>query len=94
MTIFSEIVRTFHEGKPYGEPDFSYLDRSARPEAVRVRAALESWLLRYPAADIPNMVARLRNGSDAEFASATFEIYLHEILLRLGFEVDGNPPAE
>lgn len=50
--VFDDIDRD-HQGPPKaGETHFSYLNRSGRVEAERVRSLVEDWIVRYPASDL------------------------------------------
>lgn len=89
--IFSNIERTFNGPKPYGEPDFEYLDRSARIESERVRNTISEWLNNFPESDRNEVTSRLKSGNHINFLSASFELYIHEILIRLGYEVSAHP---
>lgn len=89
--IFSNIERTYLGSKPYAEPDFEYLDRSARPESERVRGVIEECLAKFPDSDRDEVISRLKSGDHINFLSASFELYLHEILIRLGYEVTVHP---
>lgn len=89
--IFSDIERTFHGSKPYGEPDFEYLDRSARLESERVRSIITEWLNNFPESDRNEVICRLKSGNHIHFLSASFELYIHELLTRLGYEVSAHP---
>lgn len=89
--IFSDIERTFNGPKQYGEPDFEYLDRSARIESERVRNTIAEWLNNFPESDRSEVISRLKSGNHINFLSASFELYIHEILLRLGYEVSAHP---
>ena len=89
--IFSDIERTFSGSKPYGEPDFEYLDRSARIESERVRNTITEWLNNFPESDRNEVISRLKSGDRIHFLSASFELYIHEILIRLGYKVSTHP---
>src|SRR5687768_12553312 len=67
---------------PYGMAQFAYLSRSARPEAVRVRAFVESLFRRFPAEHRGNLRSRLRSADDITHQSASFELVLHELMIR------------
>ena len=56
--LFSEMNRAFTGPKAYAEPDYDYLDRSARPEAETIRAVLEEWLEAYPNSDRADLIGR------------------------------------
>jgi len=88
---FSKIARTDTAPKRVEESSFLFLDRSARPEIERVRSYLSEVLSRYPASDRDELIARLRAGDEQDFRSATFELFLHEGLIRLGYQVSCHP---
>lgn len=73
--------------KDYSEPHFSYLDKSGRPEAQRVRDLLEQWFSRFPTHAQAALRARFRKNKAVPHHSAFFELYLHELLLLAGYEV-------
>jgi hypothetical protein len=70
-----------------GEAQFDYLDRSARREASNVRLKLEECFSRYPESDKARLGKRLTSSDDDLFASAVFELVLHELVIRNGHEV-------
>ncbi len=61
------------------------LERSGRIQTCRTRKLLEAWLARYPEEHRAELKTRLgqENGRSAAF----FEIYLHELLTRLGYDL-------
>lgn len=89
--LFSEITRSDHTPKRATETDFAFLDRCAWPAADKVRTLLEGCLANYYEAEKAELIARLRSGDSRHFASGTFELFLHEYLLRLGFSLTPHP---
>ncbi|WP_419256045.1 hypothetical protein ACN2C6_19235 (plasmid) [Caulobacter sp. ErkDOM-YI] len=90
--VFDDIDRD-HQGPPTaGETHFSYLNRSGRIEAERVRALVEDWISRYPASDLTALVARLRSSIDAAHYSAFFELTVHELLVQTGHMIVAVEP--
>ena len=89
--LFSDANRTDSAPKRAGESSYAFLDRSARPSIACVRDFLTQAFHRYPQAERDEMVARIRSGEEAHFRSATFEIYLHEALIRLGYQLTSHP---
>ncbi|MFZ1181648.1 MAG: hypothetical protein WAN92_09150 [Herbaspirillum sp.] len=87
---FDDIERSGQDGKRQDESDFDYLNTSARPEAQRVRTAIAEWLKHFPEAHRKEVINRIR-GDDTQFSSATFELFLHEVCLRLGWRVEIHP---
>lgn len=89
--LFPEVDRSDSGPPRHSEPQYSYLSRSARPEASRVRACLEAWFSHYPEGERPAFIAALQSRIDAQFIAAAYELYLHELLSRLGYEVEVHP---
>lgn len=86
--LFSNRNRTDLAPRRYAEPDYEFLDRSARPEAIRVRNCFEEWFSRYPQSEQNEFCSRFQS---IQFVASSFELYLHEILLRLGYSVEIHP---
>ena len=84
MRLFDTISR-HDEGLPqFAEPEFIYLNRSAKPDVSHIRELLEAWLSRYPTSVQTDLCGRFRSPDDTPHRSAFFELFLHELLLRLG----------
>lgn len=75
----------------HGESRSSYLDRSARPQFAAARDRINAWFARLCSEMQPDVLARLRSADDHQFASGYWELYLHELLVRLGYEVVCEP---
>ena len=90
MSIFDDRERTRHSGACEGEPPFTYLDTSARPEAIRIRALLNDMASRYPQGARGDLVARIRD--NAQHTDAVFELLVHEWCLRAGMRVAAVEP--
>lgn len=89
--LFSNAERTDTAPMRAGESSYAFLERSARPEIARVRALLSEWVYRYPEAEREEVVARIRSENETHFRSATFEVFLHEALRRLGYQLTPHP---
>lgn len=90
MLFDQEVERTRQDGKREDEGDFEYLNISGRPEAAEVRRYLEACLAQYPEMHRAELVQRMRE-SDVQYASATFELFLHSSFLRLGWTAEVHP---
>lgn len=75
----------------YTEKRFSYLNRCGRAECFRVREVLEDWFTRYPENEKDELRSRFQSGDDTHFVSSFFELYLHELLVRLNYRVEVHP---
>jgi hypothetical protein len=87
VDLFEPGERSTLEPAEHGESNWSYLDRSGRPEWIRAREQLTGWFSRLCPSMRDGVRNRLRSGDDNEFAAAQWELYLHELFLRLGYEV-------
>jgi hypothetical protein len=90
MYIFDDIERHNHHPATHNEDEFSFLNRSARPAAERVRNLIEAWAAREPRQERERFRARFR----AEFEAVFFELFLHELLRKLGCSVTAHPEVD
>lgn len=91
MSLFDRIERDDYGPALYAEPQFNYLNRSARPGVQKIRDVLEDWLSHYADDHRPDLRARFRSTDDSQHRSAFFELFLHELLLRLDCRVEIHP---
>ena len=82
--VFDDIPRPDCGSPHQGEGAFSYLNRSGRVEADRVRTLVKEWLSYYPADLCPAMISRLRSTNDHLHLSAFFELFVHQLMLTRG----------
>ena len=93
--IFSKILRTDKGPKSYSESDFDFLDKSAREDAKCIRGVIESWIRNYPDIDgRKDLIARFKSNDNLQHTSSAFELYLHELLLCLGYVVLIHPETK
>jgi len=85
--------RSFEDPSSRSEPTYQYLNRTTRPELVRVRCLLEDWFSHYGQTDErrAHLVGRFRSADCSQHDGAFFELYLNELLLRSGFDVCVEP---
>ncbi len=88
---FSNFVRTDSAPKRANETDFAFLNRSARPEIARVREFVNGAVANYPDRERTKAITRIQSGNEVDFRSASFELILHEGLLRQGFRLLPHP---
>ena len=89
--VFDLVQRSDATPMRSNESDFEFYNRSSRPEFARVRALMEEFAAHYPKDEVGELIARIRSGDNRHFLSATFELTLHETLLRSGFELSVHP---
>jgi hypothetical protein len=97
------IPRPLFQGKPRDNPairqaaesTYKFLDRVDDPVSARVRATLNAWFKRFEAhqdhAAVADLRGRLRAKQSLQFDAAFWELYLHELHARLGFEIAVHP---
>ena len=93
LRVFDDIARTDTAPSKLNGSHFDFLNTSARPIAARCRAIIESWFEHIPDDEKPELLPRLRQTDDHQFRAAFFKLYLHELLLRIGFTVEFHPPS-
>jgi len=91
MTLFDIGTRTEMRFKGHNEPEFTYLNQSARPSVCALRAMLEEWFQHFPRTSQPDLRSRFRDSSNNQHSGAFFELYVHELLIRLGYTVIVHP---
>lgn len=87
ISIFDDIARNDVAVSLPDETLFSYLNRSGRPEAARVRELVDAWFAEYPETHRKPLVGRFRSPIDDEHRSAFFELFLHHLILARGGKV-------
>jgi hypothetical protein len=92
MSLFDDIERPDVGPRLYAEPEFTYLNRSGRPAVQRIRDLMDQWYLHYPLEHRPDLRGRFRSTDNANHRSAFYELFLHELLRRLGCRVQIHPP--
>lgn len=90
-TLFDLIERTDGGHAKYAEPSFPYWNRTARKDIAIVRAHLEDWFTRYPSGHQNDLRGRFRSPDDVQHRGAFFELFLHEMLLRLACSIEIHP---
>lgn len=90
--LFEPCQRDLTGGKPHGMGPFTYLDRSIRPEAARVRELLETLLAGYPQDHRESLKIRLTSDVEETHDSAFFELLLHELFRSRGYTLVAVEP--
>lgn len=90
-TLFADRPRDDPAEAGEEEPTWHFLDRVDDPVFDRVRRLMNTWFERYPDTERSELRGRLSSGDDFEFHSAWFELYLHGLHRRLGFDVVAHP---
>lgn len=92
--LFDDFERTNPFPAKEGEDSFSFMNRVAQPFWERIRSELDEWFAVYPPEDAKDLRSRFRDQSPAQHYAAWWELYLHELFRRLGFEIEVHPELE
>jgi len=93
MSLFDDIVRTELRVRRENEPAFGYMNVSARAGIAAVRVLLEGWFAEVPDPRAKKDIrARFRSRTAVDHQGAFWELYLHTLLRRMGYEVQIHPP--
>ncbi|MDB4224477.1 hypothetical protein N9850_11930 [Granulosicoccus sp.] len=87
--MFSENKRTDERTKQQDETDFEFIDRSPWQAMSSVRELILNCLENIEESERSELISRIR--SRHGFASATFELMIHEVFRRKGFEIEIHP---
>jgi hypothetical protein len=90
-TIFDNIERTDDSPKKSSEKTYTYYNRSSKSSVKVIRELITDCLSRYPKEEVKELIARFKSGDNTHFKSALFELFLHEILFRQGYELFPHP---
>lgn len=93
-TLFTE-----HNPRAYGfakhaDDEFVYLNQHADEPVLAAREMLENWYSHFPPAHRLDLVRRFRSKKHNQHDGAFWELYLHELFRRLGYEVEVHPHLE
>jgi hypothetical protein len=95
VPLFDERVETIGDrAKLYAESTFEYYNRSARTDIARIKQVLEEWYAHFPEDAKVDLRKRFRSPSERQHQAAFFELYLHELALKLGYTISAHPEVE
>lgn len=90
-SLFEDLER--HDPAParHAEDSFTFLNRVDQPFWAEVRRVLEEWFGRYPAEEAERLREGFRSPLPSQHFAAWWELYLHEMFIRLGYEITVHP---
>lgn len=87
-------TRTDSSPRAHQEPAYAFLDRAAGARWERLRAELDGWFARLPAAARADLRNRFAHDAELDHAGAFWELWVHEAHRRRGFDVTVNIGCE
>lgn len=94
MRLFENNVDRIDEYAKNSESHYKYLTISAKPEYIAVCEKLDNWFENYPSKEKKEFIQRFRTEKDDQFLSAFYELYLFELLRKMGYEIEVHPKIE
>jgi len=91
--LFPDVPRSGSWKRPQDRSDYDWLLRSELPEAENIRNILNDWFRRYPPRRQNELQNRFKGKRSNGFDAVFFELFLHELLLRLGYKICVEPPV-
>jgi hypothetical protein len=89
--VFDSGPRAYAGPREYGEPQYTFFDRSGRPPFEAVRRRINDWYSHLCDGLKDGVFHRLCSEDDREFDAAFWELFLHELFTRLGYEISCEP---
>ena len=89
MKLFDDFDNSERVFRPafFVEQEFDYLNISGKEEFCEIRARIEGWFSHYPSEHAKEFRSRFRSQNDYDHYSAYFELFLHELLRKMGCKI-------
>jgi hypothetical protein len=91
LLLFDKLRRSNMASKPQSMPFFEFLNTSSLKAASYMRKMLSQWFLGYPAIAKLDLRNRFRSQDDLQHKAAYFELFLYQLLIRMGFTASVHP---
>ena len=88
--LFDNVNRPDLGPRLYAEDTYSFLNRATGPFWERIRGKLDRWSTAYPD-ETGDLRRRFRSRDHRQHYGAWWELYIHQLLTSLGFEVTPHP---
>jgi len=89
-TLFDQSERTREDPQDIGS-SFAYCNLMAWPTVQATRSTLDDWFRRYPDNGKSDLRSRFRQKDNLDHYGAFFELFLHELAVSAGFNIDLHP---
>ena len=86
-SLFDSFERTCLEFAKHNDNTYEYYNNSARTDMSKVRDTLERWFHNYPEEE----KKELKNRFKKDFDSSFYELFLHELFCKLGYDITIHP---
>jgi hypothetical protein len=89
--LFDHFVRTDPIPAINAESIFDGLNRLSWKNANEIRNLLETWYESYSIQNKKSFISRFRSKRNEDHQGAFFELFLHQLLIKMGFKVEVDP---
>jgi len=86
-TLFTDQNPTLLGFRRHAETDFGYMNSHADLPVKAARTIIEDWYKNYPADHREELARRFRSKRPSQHSGAFWELYLHELFLRMGYGI-------
>jgi hypothetical protein len=90
-TLFTESSPRAYGFKQQAEDEFAYMNSHADAPVLAAREIMENWYRHFPAGARKDLVSRFRSKKQKQHDGAFWELYLHELLRRMGYGIEVHP---
>jgi hypothetical protein len=91
MKLFDDCERTDRSPARHQEDSFTFLNRAEGVVWGRIRDVLDAWFADYPVQHAADLRGRFQSNRRGAHWSAWWELYLHRLFTRLGYEAVVHP---
>lgn len=92
MILFDSYPKQLAGPRDPNISQYEYINRSKRNEYADLRERAERWAGRFPIDE--EFLGRFKGKKDRHHQAAFFELFMHEFLMRLGYQVKRGEPME
>lgn len=89
--LFDDSERSDPTHAKFSESTFQYLNRVDQPAVACARSLMEEWFNEYPADSRVDLRNRFRDSDESQHVGAWWELYIHALYRRLGYDVAVHP---
>lgn len=90
-TLFDSSAEKSAAPMRHTESSIAFLDRVSWPSFERIRQELDAWFAAYAAEERSELFIRFRSEIERDHIAAWWELYLHQLMRRLGYTVEIHP---
>lgn len=91
MNLFDDYPRTDNSAPRHSESTYDLINRRTGQRWDQIRSDLNQWFETYPGGGQEDLRRRFQSAKSDQHVGAWWELYVHELLMRLNFRVNLHP---